>query len=153
MKRRIQLMAAIALAITATALAQEDPAKADLPKLKGTWVTVSLVANGKTLVDEKSPPRKASTKLAYDGNKWAVKVGEKTVATGIFKIDSTKDPKQIDVMDETGTVNEKTQLGIFKIDGDRYEYCVGQRGKPRPTAFESKEGTGDALVIGQREKK
>ena len=67
------------------------PAKGDLDKLQGTWLTISLVNDGRTLVDKKSPPKEGSTtKLVYNGNKWMIKVGDKIVASGVFKIDSAK---------------------------------------------------------------
>jgi hypothetical protein len=47
---------------------KDAPSKGDLDKLQGTWLTVSLVNDGKTLVDEKSPPKEGpATKLVYDG--------------------------------------------------------------------------------------
>ena len=118
-------------------------AKGDLDKLSGTWLTVSLVNNGKTLVDENAPPKEGpATKLVYDGNKWKVLVGDKTVANGEFKIDETKTPKEIDIMDETGKKNDKTKLGIYELDGDKYKYCLAPAGKPRPTEFTSKGRVG-----------
>ncbi len=141
-------------AIMATdGLGNDDPAKGDLDKLKGTWLTASLVNNGKTLVDDKTPPKEGPiTKLAYDGDKWIVKVGDKTVASGIFKIDAKKSPKEIDVMDASGMKNDKTQLGIYELDGDTYKYCLAPAGKPRPTEFTSKEGSGHSLGVSKREK-
>ena len=62
-----------------------------------------------------------ATRLVYDGNKWVIKVGDQTVATGTFKIDSTRKPKEIDIMDESGVKNDKTKLGIFELDGDVYK--------------------------------
>jgi hypothetical protein len=40
--------------IAAGSSGKDGPAKDDLDKLRGTWLTVSLVNDGKTLVDEKS---------------------------------------------------------------------------------------------------
>src|SRR5262249_13193202 len=121
---------------TKDAPSKDDSSKMDLAKLRGTWLTVSLVNDGKTITDEKSPPKEGPvTKLAYDGNKWMIKVGDKTVASGIFKIDVTKRPKQIDIMDASGLKNDKTKLGIYEIDGDTYKYCLAPAGKPRPTEF------------------
>ena len=132
---------------------KDTPFRGDLDKLSGTWVTVSLVNDGKTLVDEKTPPKEASaTKLVYDGNKWMIKVENKTVATGVFKIDPTRKPKQIDILDESGAKNEKTKLGIYELDGDTYKYCLAQASKPRPTEFASKAGSGNSLGIMKREK-
>lgn len=130
-----------------------DKGKADLDKLQGTWVSVSLVNDGKTLVDEKTPPRKGpATKLAYEGNKWLVKVGTKTVAYGTFKIDATKSPKEIDIFDDTGMKNANTKLGIYELDGATYTFCLAPAGKPRPSEFTSKEGSGNSLGVSKREK-
>ena len=132
---------------------KDDPFKAERDKLRGTWLAVSLVNDGKTLMDEKTPPKKGpTTKLVYDANKWLIKVGDKTVASGVFKIDSTKKPKEIDIMDETGITNDKTKLGIYELDGDTYKYCLAPAGKPRPTDFTSKEGSGHSLGVSKREK-
>jgi uncharacterized protein (TIGR03067 family) len=132
---------------------KEDPSKDELDKLRGTWLTVSLVNDGKTLVDEKNPPKDGPmTKLVYEGTKWTIKVGEKAVAGGILKIDPAKKPKEIDIMDESGTKNDKTKLGIYEIDGDTYKFCLATAGKPRPTEFTSKEGSGHSLGMMKREK-
>jgi|ERR1700721_1807375 uncharacterized protein (TIGR03067 family) len=133
--------------------AKEETAKSDLDKLQGTWLTVSLVNDGKTVVDEKTPPKEGPmTKVAYEGTKWMIKVGDKTVFTGIFKIDSAKKPKEIDFMEESDKKGEKTKLGIYEIDGDKIKFCLAPPGKPRPTEFTSKEGSGHSLGVMRREK-
>jgi uncharacterized protein (TIGR03067 family) len=127
--------------------------KGDLDKLRGSWLTVSLVNDGKTLVDEKAPPKEGpATKLVYDGNAWIIKVGDKTVVKGVFKIDSTKKPKEIDIMDESGVQNDKTKLGIYELDGDTYKFCLAPAGKARPQDFTSKKGTGQSLGVSKRAK-
>jgi uncharacterized protein (TIGR03067 family) len=132
---------------------EDDPSKVDFDKLRGTWLTVSLVNNGKTLVDEKTPPKEGPiTKLAYEGNKWLIKVGDKTIASGKFALDASKKPKHIDIMDESGAKNDKTKLGIYELDGDTYKYCLAPAGKPRPEDFTSKEGNGHSLAVMKREK-
>jgi uncharacterized protein (TIGR03067 family) len=128
-------------------------AQNDLDLLHGTWSTVSLINDGKALVDEKNPPTGGpATTLAYDGNKWAVLVGDKSVANGVFAVDSTKSPKEIDVMDESGTKNERTKLGIYEVSGETYKYCLAPAGKPRPKEFVSTAGTGDSLGVMKRNK-
>jgi uncharacterized protein (TIGR03067 family) len=125
----------------------------DLAKLQGTWSTVSMVSDGKTLVGENVPAKPGpTTKLAYEGDQWKIIVGDKTVASGITRIDSTKTPKEIDILDETGVKNGQTKLGIYELDGDTYTYCLAPPGKPRPTEFSSKEGSGYSLGVSKREK-
>jgi uncharacterized protein (TIGR03067 family) len=79
-------------------------------------------------------------------------MGDKTVASGIFRIDADKSPKEIDILDESGVRHEKTKLGIYEIEGDTYRFCLAPAGKSRPTAFTSKEGSGHSLGVSQREK-
>ena len=140
------------LILTAGLLLATDPGKSDLENFQGTWLTVSLVSNGKTVVDENLPPKPGpTTKLVYEGTLWLVKVGDKTVATGTWKIDSTKMPKEMDIMDESGMKNDKTKLSIYELEGDTYRYCIAPAGKPRPTEFSAKEGSGNALIVSRRE--
>jgi uncharacterized protein (TIGR03067 family) len=147
------MSAAVAAFAIGTVMVAADPANDDLAKLQGTWLTVSLVNDGKTLVDEKTPPRPGPvTKFVYAGNKWSIRVGDKTVASGVFKIDSTRTPKEIDIFDETGVKNDKTKLGIFEIDGDTYKYCLAPAGRLRPTEFASKPGSKNSLGVSKRER-
>lgn len=142
-----------ALMVLAVCVFQDDARQADLDKLQGTWVTSSLVNDGQTLVNEENqPPELLAAKLVYQGNKWSIKVEDKTIASGIFKLDSTKSPKQIDILDETGKTNDKTKLGIYRIEGDTYTYCLAPAGKPRPSEFDSKPGSGYSLGVSKREK-
>ena len=139
--------------IAADGAGKGEPSRGDLDKLRGTWLTVSLVNDGKTLVDEKAlSPKGPTTNLVYDGNTWMIKVGDKTVASGSFKIDATKMPREIDIMDESGVKNDKTKLGIYELDGDTYKYCLAPAGKPRPTEFTSKAASGHSLGVSKREK-
>jgi uncharacterized protein (TIGR03067 family) len=146
------LALASGLLVAALGLGQDGANKKDLDKLNGTWLAVSVLYDGKPLVDEKAPDKGPVTKLVYDGTKWMVKVGNETVASGIFKIDATKTPKEIDIFDETGKKNDKTKLGIYELDGDTYKFCLAQAGKPRPTDFTSKKDSGHSLGVTKREK-
>ena len=143
------------LLLAAHSAPAEDPKAADpdLARLQGTWSTVSLINNGKILVAENAPPKPGPvTSLAYEGDHWLVLVDGQTVATGITRLDSSKTPKEIDILDASGTTNEKAQLGIYELDGDTYKYCLAPPGKPRPTVFASPEGSGISLGVSRRRK-
>jgi uncharacterized protein (TIGR03067 family) len=153
MKLSKLLIGTAGLALAIPVLGQTNTPQDDLSRLQGTWLTVSMVNNGKTLVAESDPPKPGPvTKLAYEGNRWKVIVGDQTVATGVVKIDATRRPKEIDLLDESGTKNEKTKLGIYELDGDLYRYCLAPAGKPRPTELASPEGSGYSLGVSKREK-
>jgi uncharacterized protein (TIGR03067 family) len=133
------------------------PADPDLAKLQGTWSTVSLISNGRTIVAANPaanlPPQPGPvTALAYEGDHWLVLMDGQTVATGITRLDSSKTPKEIDILDASGTKTDKSQLGIYELDGDTYKYCLASPGKPRPTAFASPEGSGISLGVSRRKK-
>jgi len=141
------------LLTTGAVMAADDRSKNDQEKLRGTWRTVSLVSNGKTIVSDKSPPAAGpETKLIYDGDNWKIQTGDQVLASGKFKVDASKTPKEIDIFDETGVKNGKTKLGIYQLDGDVYRYCLAPANKPRPTEFVSKEGSGVSLGVSRREK-
>ena len=144
--------AALALGLLAAGAADDKATQNELAKLRGTWLTVSLVNDGKTLVDDKTKPTGPATTLVYDGDKWMVQVGDQTVAHGTFKVDVAKTPKEIDVFDESGLSNDRTKRGIYEISGDTYRFCLAPAGKPRPTEFSSKPGSGHSLGVSQRAK-
>src|SRR5262249_329865 len=64
-----------------------------------------------------------------------------------YKIDPTKDPKEIDVDGFFG-------IGIYRIRGDRLVLCLARRaGDSRPTTFEIKSKSADTLILLERVKK
>jgi uncharacterized protein (TIGR03067 family) len=146
------LRAALALGLLAAGAADDKATQNELAKLRGTWLTVSLVNDGQTVVDDKTKPTGPATTLVYDGDKWMVQVGDKTVAKGTFKVDVAKTPKEIDVFDESGLPNDRTKRGIYEISGDTYRFCLAPAGKPRPTEFSSKPGSGHSLGVSRRAK-
>ena len=147
------LLLTAGLLLAADANRQDASSQSDLDRLQGTWSTVSIVSDGKTVMHEKDPPRPGpATKVAYEGRKWIVKVGDKSVASGVIKVDSTKTPKELDVMDESGVINAKSKLAIFELEGDTYKYCIALAGKARPTEFASKKGSGHTLIVSKRDK-
>jgi len=142
----------VALAFIAQGGDKKDPNAADRERFQGNWTTVSLVNDGKTIFDEKTPPKRPATTLAYEGDKWLVKVDKKTVASGVFRIDASKTPKEIDILDGTGRVNDKTKRGIYAFEGDNYKYCLAKTGDSRPDDFTAKEGSGRSLGVMKRER-
>ncbi len=69
-----------------------------------------------------------------------------------LKLDSTKDPKSVDL--SADRLGDQTLKGIYSLDGDRLTicYCYDPRG-PRPTEFKTMEGTLASLYVLERVKK
>jgi uncharacterized protein (TIGR02246 family) len=138
----------------AAAPRKDGSAEDDLKALQGTWVTLKLVSDGKVEVDLKEPPKEGPVStLSYDGHKWVLKLGDKKLASGTSKLDSSKTPKHIDLTHVSGPLKGQTVLGIYKLVGDEYAACIAAVGKERPSEFSSKEGSGYRLVVSKREKR
>jgi hypothetical protein len=55
-------------------------------------------------------------------------------------------------MPSSGPDKGKTVRGIYEVKGDTQRVCVAAAGKPRPKAFESREGSGHTLITYKRAK-
>jgi uncharacterized protein (TIGR03067 family) len=131
-----------------------DPTKDDLRALQGTWVTLKLVSDGKVEIDLQEPPKEgAVSTLTYDGDKWVLKLGDKELASGTSKLDSSKAPKHIDLTHVSGPLKGQTVVAIYKFDGGEYTACIAAPGKDRPREFSSEEGSGNRLVVSKRQKR
>jgi uncharacterized protein (TIGR03067 family) len=152
MRRRGLAGLALALLLGGGALADDKADKAEAVKkewkrLNGTWEGVRAVIDGK----EQPAPKEKVTFTLKDG-KYTVREGGKVVAEATFKVDPTTSPKSLDLTPATGAYKGKTILGIYEVKGDTHRLCFAPPGKPRPKAFESKKGSGDALHTFKRVK-
>jgi len=67
------------------------------------------------------------------------RLGQRKAGLGKFKLDDTRDPKQITIQDAEGKL---TFRGIYALDGDKLKVCIGGDGTDvrRPEAFVTKKG-------------
>ncbi|HUT09094.1 MAG TPA: TIGR03067 domain-containing protein [Thermoguttaceae bacterium] len=134
----------VLLVLTATVLlaADKKDEKAELDKanLQGTWELIGAEMGGQKSEEP------LGAKLTFTGNKVIAKDKDgKVRQESTFKLDPTKNPKQMDVI---VTRNEKTEVqeAIYSLDGDTLKVCGAEAGKPRPTKFKTKE-SGDAMLL------
>lgn len=112
----------------------------DLDALQGAWDIIKLTVEGSLL-----PP------AFYTGAQIIVKDATFTtkamgaVYEGDVTIDESASPRTFDLKFTSGPEKGNLSLGIYELDGDDWRVCLGFAGKSRPTAFESKPGTGHAL--------
>jgi uncharacterized protein (TIGR03067 family) len=90
-------------------------------------------------------------KLEIKDGKWAVTVGKET-DKGMLTIDSTKKPKEMDIVGTEGPNKDKKILAIYELTDDTLKVCYALDGKERPKAFATKEGTKGFLVTYKRQK-
>jgi uncharacterized protein (TIGR03067 family) len=144
---KAQLLIIAAIGVSLAADNPQDPAsKKDLDGLQGTWKLISAMRDGEALPKDKV---KKTTIVIKDDTFLFPDLAEyATSKEGTIKLDATKKPKQ---MDATSTEKE-VMLGIYELDGDRYKVCFAPTGKPRPSEFACKPGSGNLLQVWKRKK-
>jgi uncharacterized protein (TIGR03067 family) len=149
MRRTLLLLVGASLLLAADQ-PQDEASKKDLARMQGDWVVVSFVRDGEKIPDDDAQALFRTVK----GNEYSVSRYDKVVGTGTFTVDATKKPRTIDSLPRARPGAKATPLlGIYEFDGEKLRTCYGAPGKDRPTAFESKEGSGWTLTVWEREKK
>src|SRR5204863_9255711 len=144
-KAQFLIVAAIGVSL-ATDNSVDPASKKDLDGLQGTWKLVSAIRDGEALPKDKV---KQTTIVIKDDTFVFPDLAEyATSKQGTTKLDARKTPRQ---MDATSTEKE-VMLGIYELDGDHYKVCFAPTGKPRPSEFASKPGTGNLLQVWKRKK-
>ena len=144
---KAQFLIIASISVSLAADNPQDPAsKKDSDGLQGTWKLVSAMKDGEALPKDKV---KQTTIVIKDDTFSFPDLAEyATSKEGTIKLDATKNPKQ---MDATSTEKE-VMLGIYELDVDRYKVCFAPTGKPRPSEFASKQGSGNLLQHWKRKK-
>jgi uncharacterized protein (TIGR03067 family) len=122
----------------------EVPVKEDLEALQGTWSLVSAVQDGKALPDDEV--KQTTIVIKGDTFRFPGLAQYATSREGTFKLDATKEPRQMDATSTTGEV----MPGIYQLDGDRYKACFAPAGKARPADLTSTPGSGYILQVWER---
>jgi uncharacterized protein (TIGR03067 family) len=136
------LMLAVGLASFSLADDKKDP-------LSGKWIVESVTREGT------SDEGLVGAVRLHEGDKYSVtpKEGSKSPAVkGTFTISSSKAHSTMDMKPSTGRYKDKTLLAIYKLEGDELKVCFAEPGKDRPSAFESKPGSGWVLAIHKKAK-
>jgi uncharacterized protein (TIGR03067 family) len=143
MRRAILVVLAVSLL---GADEQKADSKKDLEQLKGTWNVESITVDGAKKEDL------TGGKFTFDGDKMMIKLGD-MIHEGTFKLDASKEPKQIDVTPGDGPDKDKLLEGIYFLSKDELKLCIGHHsGDERPKDFESKEGSKGLLIVLKRDK-
>ena len=135
--------------LTAAPGTKDEKDKDDLKKFDGAWVFTSWDHAGEALPAE----ARETAKWTIKGGKYTFEFGGMT-EEGTIKLDPAKKPATIDLAITDGQDKGKSQVGIYKIDGDTITVCLARPGaNDRPTEFKSTEENGFILVTVKRAKK
>jgi uncharacterized protein (TIGR03067 family) len=146
----LSLVLSISLVVAARPIAAEEPAKAepakaDIDVVQGKWKIATLEINGQS----NAPGDDAWIEFTGD----RVKSNQQNELFKV-KLDSTTDPKLIDLERIEGSDATQSLEGIYTIKDDKLTICIsaGEGVRVRPTEFTGKEGSGCVLVTFERVK-
>jgi uncharacterized protein (TIGR03067 family) len=139
--RWLTVFAAVAL------VAADEPAKTELAKLQGAWVPESIqIGTKKTPMESLK-----SFRLNIEGDVWTITTQAARKYQG--KIDPSKSPKQLDLIDEIG--GEKRVIPcLYEFKDDKLVVCrpYMQTNPKRPEKIEPSEDF-IGVTVWKREKK
>lgn len=126
-----QTSALIALLVLVGFAAADD--KKDVKGLQGTWKMSEVSVAGK----KADIPKDVETFYIFSGDKVTMKDKGKPDKKGTFSVDSSKKPKQIDLVGEPNDAKQK-MLAIYELKGDTLKIAWGLTNldKQRPASFD-----------------
>ena len=104
----------------------------DLEKLQGKWQVAAGQSNGEPIPQEII----TNISLTITGTNYAAVIPEGT-DHGNFTIDSSKEPKQMDIHSEAG--DHPQLVGIYETGLDSLRVCLAREGAARPQTFATKD--------------
>jgi uncharacterized protein (TIGR03067 family) len=147
--RRATLPAWVFVILAASWALARQPST-DRDRLQGTWRAVRVQAPGEKAKDVKE----AGLTITFRGEKYAEGVKGETAEEGTFTLRPEKSPRQIDIRIGTGKDKGKTQLGIYKLEGDTATFALAPPGSTeRPTSFTPPAGGKTSVQVFRRAKK
>lgn len=115
--------------------------------MQGTWNLVSAMQDGRALPEDKV--KQTTIVVRGDTFRFPGLAEDATSRAGIFKLDATKKPKEMD----STSAEKEIMLGIYELEENSYKVCFAPAGKPRPTEFTSTPGSGYILQAWERQNK
>lgn len=126
--------------------AKDAAVKTDLENFQGTWTVVSMEMDGKPLAEDK----RQKIKLSIKGENFTFDNGD-GAEPGLYKIDPTKNPKELNIVITEGSDKGKVYLVIYKFEGGKMIQCMELSNKDRPRQFTGRASSGCALEVWQRQ--
>lgn len=123
-----------------------DPMAAERAKLLGNWRFVSMEVQG----EHKPDTEFSKYKVVFQDDQWTVSEDHRIAAQSFFRMDPTKTPKTIDIVDiDKGRIIR----GVYKLEGDTFTVCDrGAEKGGRPVEFATRPDSGLVLVVLARAK-
>jgi uncharacterized protein (TIGR03067 family) len=123
----------------------------DAEKLVGEWDVVEIHLKGRQTPRDVLTDRKASIqfKPAGPGKLTAdIRTGPDATRTVRVSLDPDRPTKLVDFVDD----QERSEVGIYKLDGITLTLCFAAPGEPRPVAFTTGEESKNWVIVLKRAK-
>jgi uncharacterized protein (TIGR03067 family) len=133
------------LALTAAGTDKNAAVEKALEEFQGVWTPVSMEIDGKLL----APERLQKIRLTITGEKFNFDTGDDS-HHGVYLIDPTKDPRELNIEITRGDEKGKVYLVIYKFEDGRMIQCMRVDNKQRPREFTAKAGSGNLHEIWRR---
>jgi uncharacterized protein (TIGR03067 family) len=148
MRTHYALVPAVILLLGASAGFSDEKGMNDMTALQGKWTCVSAESDGKAIPADVVK----QLRLDIDKGNYTTRKGDQVLFEGTIRLDTTKKPHEIELVDATGDNKGKTGKGIFEVDGDTFKICHGvPPNEDRPKEFVSKAGSKVFLVVWKRQ--
>lgn len=134
----------VVLGLTSMRAADEDALS-----LRGQWVCVSATVDGRAL-QEKTV---AALRLTLTADRYKSEKKSEVLFDSTYTTDNSKMPKQINMIGTEGALAGKEARGIYQLENELLTICYTMPDKPRPTTYESTEGSGKYLAVWKRVKR
>jgi uncharacterized protein (TIGR03067 family) len=103
----------------------------DFQTLQGTWVRLSVEANGAVVLDEPGHPD--ATRLHLTDRRYTLTRGDRVVTAADLRLDPAAAPKRLDLVTAAGG-REVVVPGIYRLADGLLTICLGRPGV-RPADF------------------
>jgi uncharacterized protein (TIGR03067 family) len=122
----------------------EVPRLIDQGNLMDDWQIVTFEEGGKNRSTQ-------NVELDVTPRTFDLSIGDKAELKAEYTINPIKKPKEIDLITDPYTKNEKTYQSIYSIEGDVLKICIDKGCKKRPTEFKTTAGnTNEVLLVLKR---
>jgi uncharacterized protein (TIGR03067 family) len=125
---------------TAGKQATADP----LTPFQGTWEIVSVEKDGSAVPQDDI----AGMTVVISGSAYKL-INKDNVSKGTFTLDSSKEPKQMDVRHSEDN-DSQTMPAIYEVTSDTLRVCYNPEGGTRPASFSTKPDSGFLSVVYKR---
>lgn len=127
--------------------ADEAEIKKGLEDFQGVWLVESMLEDGRPLPEKQT----SKIKLTIKGENFTFENAAGS-HDGLYKIDPSKNPKELNIVITRGDEKGKVYLVAYKFEGGKMIQCMRVDNKSRPAEFTGKAGSGNLLEFWYRQK-